>query len=570
MKFEESTVNVKAKLVEVVEKLSAKVGSGRVGRFLVVVDHGNVVGVISDSDIRNNLTNSKLIDQNVSSIMRTNFLYLKDELSKNEQISDFIEQLKGRTLSTPFPIEFIPTINAQKQLTNIQHFSEIIDDLRDELNQVVVIGLGFVGLTFALCLSQLGFEVIGIETSIKIREGLEQGQLHILEPGASEILENNYGKNFRVFSEIEFSEVERTFLFGPRTFIVAVGTPIINGKPNLESIESAIQLVAKDLKKSDLIIVRSTVPVGTCRNLIIGLITELTGLKPGIDYFLTFCPERTVEGNALLELVELPQIIGGFSKNCAEQATAFFAKFSKMTVLVENLETAEMAKLMSNSYRDTMFGFSNEMAIIASQFDIDINQLISTSNLGYYRNNIAKPSPGVGGPCLSKDSYLLLNSLINLPKNSVIKSARTINEKMPKFVVDQILKHINANEVVLICGVAFKGDPPTNDFRGSPALDIIAMLSKKGCEVYVLDAEIDQESLKKLNLTIFTADSAKKIAGILILNNHRANVDLCLSALKYHSDTLVLFDPWKIATRLYSDSRIRKVINMSKVISVRE
>ena len=570
MRLSENTVDVNAKLTEVVNKLSAKIGSGRVGRFLVVVDHGNVVGVISDSDIRNNFTNSALINQNVNSIMRTDFLYLKEELGKDQQISDLIEQLKRRTLSNRFPIEFIPTINSQKQLTNIQHFSEIIEDLRDELNQVVVIGLGFVGLTFSLCLSSLGFDLIGIERSTKVREDLKKGQLHILEPGALEILRNNLGKNLRVFSEIEFTKVERTAFFGPRTYIVSVGTPVINEKPSLKFIESAIQLVAKDLKKSDLIIIRSTVPIGTCRNFIIKLISDLTGLVAGTDYFLAFCPERTVEGNALLELVELPQIIGGFSKNCAEQATAFFSKFSKTTVLVENLETAEMAKLMSNSYRDTMFGFSNEMATIASQYDIDINQLISASNLGYTRNNIAKPSPGVGGPCLSKDSYLLLDSLDKLTKNSVVKSARITNEKMPKFVVDHISKHINANELVLVCGIAFKGDPPTNDFRCSPALDIIKILSENGVETEVVDAEIDQESLKKINLSIFNVNSTKKIGAILILNNHVANSDLCLSVLNNASETLILFDPWKIATRLYSDDRIKKVINMSKVIGARK
>ena len=170
--------------------------------------------------------------------MRTDFLYLKEELGKDQQISDLIEQLKRRTLSNRFPVEFIPTINSQKQLTNIQHFSEIIEDLRDELNQVVVIGLGFVGLTFSLCLSSLGFDLIGIERSTKVREDLKKGQLHILEPGALEILRNNLGKNLRVFSEIEFTKVERT------AFLSNVVPPFPSGIVYIDLIASPVKSIA--------------------------------------------------------------------------------------------------------------------------------------------------------------------------------------------------------------------------------------------------------------------------------------------------------------------------------------
>jgi nucleotide sugar dehydrogenase len=189
-----------------------------------------------------------------------------------------------------------------------------------------------------------------------------------------------------------------TSLSGPcaSAYVITVGTPILRPslQPNLEYVRSATAEVAKVLRKGDLVILRSTVPVGTTRTVVLPMLEEVSGLKVGQDFDLAFCPERTVEGRALRELRELPQIVGGFDVAGAERAARLFRRSTQTIIDVGSIESAEMLKIMDNTYRDVMFSYANQMALLCEALGLDLVPLVRAANQGYNRNSI--PVPGRG------------------------------------------------------------------------------------------------------------------------------------------------------------------------------
>jgi nucleotide sugar dehydrogenase len=288
------------------------------------------------------------------------------------------------------------------------------------------------------------------------------------------------------------------------------------------------------------------VPVGTTRE--IGkLIEETTGKKAGLYYFLCYAPERTIEGNAIEEISNLPQLLSGVTAECERVGSHFFSEFVRSVVLCESLEACEFGKLISNAYRDSIFAFANEVALISAGYGIDVNSLIREVNLGYSRNAIPMPSPGVGGPCLSKDSYLISNK----GETSVIRTARKLNENMPFFVANRILEINNKFPgPILILGVAFKGVPETKDVRSSPSVELYDLLRKSSLDVSTLDAVIANDELKSLRLNAFEFDG-QSFAVLVIMNNHPRNAEIARNLIEAQQNAnplvrIAVFDPWNV------------------------
>ena len=172
-------------------------------------------------------------------------------------------------------------------------------------------------------------------------------------------------------------------------------------------IKKAVKELSKFLKKGDLIIFRSTLPIGTTNNILIPIINKFSNLLVGVDVSVAFAPERTVEGAALRELKENPQIIGGYDDLSTSKALSFFNNFSPTVIKVSSLEAAELCKLLDNSYRDNRFAFINQFIPLAEKLKIDLSNVVDAVNQGYSRNNLPKPSPSVGGTCLYKDPHIL-------------------------------------------------------------------------------------------------------------------------------------------------------------------
>jgi UDP-N-acetyl-D-mannosaminuronic acid dehydrogenase len=269
-------------------------------------------------------------------------------------------------------------------------------------------------------------------------------------------------------------------------YIISLGTPLgPDSKALLGPVEDVTREVAGYMTDQDLIILRSTVAVGTSRHLIehIPAITNLS-----------FCPERTIEGKALEELSTLPQIISGNSSIAEDIAQSYFSTITSSVIKAATLETAELIKLASNSFRDLNFAFANLLALISHQHGVNVSELISLANFRYDRNKIALPGL-VGGPCLEKDSYILSQSFDGKHADLLL-GARNLNEEFPSKAIEFIAQHgASKSTKVLVCGAAFKGEPITSDTRGSFVFEIVKGLLNLGIpkdNIIIFDPKVDE------------------------------------------------------------------------------
>lgn len=548
--------------------LKANISQGQVGGFQVVCNESReVVGVITDSDLRKGSRKfgSEYRSKLAKDLMNKDFLYLYDDLDLESQALFLLEQLKRKEVTQPLAYHYIPILTRSKQLVSIIAFSGLQPQIEKFTTQVLVIGLGFVGLTFSMAMVSSGMEVFGVESDSEIRKQISSGKSHVYEPSLEDILKSSLGRNFHVIQS-RISEYPRKSFLGKRIYVVAVGTPVFNQKTDFKQLDSAVDEIANDLKEGDLVVIRSSVPIGTTQKRIIDKIEQTSGLRCGLGFNAVYAPERTIEGNALRESLELPQLLAGATPQCEKRGADFFNQFIRTIVLMDSLEACEMGKLISNAYRDVIFAFSNEVAGLSENYQIDVNKLISDVNLGYARNNIPVPSPGVGGPCLTKDSYLLVESN---RKESLILSARQLNSGIPERVASNILRKIktfSTTKPIVVCvGLAFKGNPPTNDLRESPALQIASLLQASNVNVVAIDHEISSGVVQSLGFKSGFAGLEEEIRIICVLNNHTKNVNSVQEIIDNErvGNDLWLFDPWHVCESLYKKSKLKYISNMS-------
>jgi UDP-N-acetyl-D-mannosaminuronic acid dehydrogenase len=407
-------------------------------------------------------------------------------------------------------------------------------------NPIVVVGLGYVGLTLAAFMADRGFEVHGTEVRRLILDHLEQRKAFFVEANLDNVLERVIENGAFTFSEKIPSSKSN------RVFIITVGTPLhSNKKVNTDFIINVAKEVESIALDGDFVILRSTVKLGTT-NKIIRPILESNGKK----IQLAFCPERTLEGAALSELDNLPQIIGADSESERVRASEIFSKITSSVVLVSNIETAELIKLTDNIQRDIQFAISNEVARASNQFAIKASEVISAGKLGYPRTNLFSPGP-VGGPCLEKDTFLLAESLGW--QTSLAQSARGINssivEETVKFIYHQITLLGIKNPKISILGIAFKGTPETNDLRGSVSIQIHNLLKTilPKAEIYGFDPMVSEIEASSYGIRMHkTSEEAFQGANILLLANNNklfANMDLDTLSTKLDKPAII-YDYW--------------------------
>lgn len=335
---------------------------------------------------------------------------------------------------------------------------------------VCIIGLGYVGLTLAAVMADVGFEVWGVERRSEVVQALNAGEAHFFERGLSALLRKS-GRRLHFAQSIP-EDCPAT------VFIITVGTPLTaSGQVNLDAIAEVAGQVAERLKDGDMVILRSTVRLGVTRTVVAEVLD-----RTGKSYDLAFCPERTSEGQALRELHTLPQIVGSPSILARQRAAQMFNMMTPTIVHVETFDGAELIKLIDNSYRDTMFAFANEIARICDAVGLDAHEVIAAGNLGYPRTNVLRPGT-VGGPCLEKDPHVLAEGLKPYDITpELISTGRMINERQPQETVTQIRKLLEglegfaAKPKIALLGLAFKGRPETDDLRGTTSLLILKAL----------------------------------------------------------------------------------------------
>jgi nucleotide sugar dehydrogenase len=317
---------------------------------------------------------------------------------------------------------------------------------------------------------------------------------------------------------------------------------------NFDALDKSLTSVGRVLQKGNLVILRSTVPVGTTRKRCLPKLEEISGLKGGYDFHLVFAPERTIEGNALKELKTLPQIVGGLTPDCVQFASGLFQIITPSIVRVENLEAAEIIKLVNNTFRDTVFAFANDVAQLCHEQNLNAFEVISAANEGYPRNPIPLPSPGVGGICLFKDP--ILYQVSKTYEGGFGKVSRDVNSRMVPTVVDDFIQFTQKNKIqnkkVFIIGLAFKGMPETSDIRLSPSLDLFELLKNKGFDVHGFDFVVSSEDTNNAGIKhAKIGTDFNDYAGVFVMNNNSEHRKLNINSfLKKQTTPLFFFDGW--------------------------
>ncbi len=378
-----------------------------------------------------------------------------------------------------------------------------------EYRKICVIGLGYIGLPTACTFADRGIEVIGVDNNPEIITGLKQGKLHLFEPGLEELVQRVLATGkLRVSSQPESADA----------FIVAVPTPFYAGKKaDMRYVRSACESITPHLRKGSLVVLESTSPPRTTSDIALPIL-EASGLRAGSDFLLAYSPERVLPGRILHELVENARVIGGIDAASAQAGSDLYRIIVRGQIIQTDATTAEMVKLMENTYRDVNIAVANEFSRLAERFSIDIWEAIRIANL-HPRVRILSPGPGVGGHCISVDPWFLVESAPDL--TPLIRTAREVNDSQPGFVLNQVQKILGSvdGKTVAAFGLAYK--PDVDDFRESPAVHIVDLLQKAGARVRVHDPFL-KGVLPGIKSFATVAETVQTADLVLLLVNHSA------------------------------------------------
>ncbi|HEX9994401.1 MAG TPA: nucleotide sugar dehydrogenase [Acidimicrobiales bacterium] len=409
-------------------------------------------------------------------------------------------------------------------------------------HEVAVVGLGYVGLTIAVALADAGVRVLGYDVNTRLTAALRRGEFPFYEPGIPEAHATLPPGRFDIVDELP--DVL------PPAVIVCVGTPVddTTHQPELRYLHAALDTLVPRLTDETLVILRSTVPVGTSRTVVLPRLASRVE-RP----LLAFSPERTIQGKALRELRELPQVIGALDERSLARAKELLGRLNRNQTAVSSLEAAEMVKLICNCHTDLIYGFGNEVALMAESLGLDADEVIAAANHDYPRPDLNRPG-FVGGSCLVKDPYLLMRSTERggyFPP--LVSAARRLNEQVPYHVADRVMRALKANERVdearvLICGLAYKGWPVTDDVRGAPSVPIIEALRDHVGEIVAHDHMVGAERAAGMGVRLVGLEEGFAGAdAALVLINHPgyrdADIERLIATMRRPA---VVFDAWGI------------------------
>lgn len=334
-----------------------------------------------------------------------------------------------------------------------------------------VLGMGYIGLPSASTFATNGLRVVGVDVNRRIVDVLRNGEVHIQEPGLRTLVQAAFASgNLRVAEAPEPADA----------FLIAVPTPILADKrADLRAVRSAAEAIAPHLKPDNLVVLESTSPPRTTVDLLAPIL-EMSGLRAGDDFFLAYSPERVLPGQILRELVENARVIGGVNRASAEAGRDLYATFVRGEIVLTDATTAEMVKLMENTFRDVNIAVANEFARLAERWGVDVWEAIALANR-HPRVNVLRPGPGVGGHCISVDPWFLVEAA---PEETVlVRAARLVNDSQPGHVVERVAQALGTlpGKAVAVLGLAYKAD--VDDLRESPAVEVAARLAAAGADV---------------------------------------------------------------------------------------
>ena len=370
--------------------------------------------------------------------------------------------------------------------------------------KIVVMGTGYVGLPLAIMLARAGYEVVGVDIEENVVDAINTGVLHLAEEEIKRIFqEPSVRKNLRA----------QKVPCDADAFIISVPTPIDERKrvADLTQVIKSVESIVPYLRSGNLVIIESTVPPLTCRDIIAPVI-EKTGLKVNKDVFICHCPERILPGAVFDEIVNNDRIIGGMDAKAAKMAREIYASFVKGNLYLTDDVTAELAKLMENTYRDVNIALANEFAAVAEGLGINILEAIKLANK-HPRVKILKPGIGTGGHCIPVDPWFIKE--VDPINSRLIHTARLINDEVPIYIAAKIRKAVKDidNPNIVVLGMTYKAD--TYDVRNSPAQKIIGLLKADGYQVTAYDPMVDGQRYSSIK------EIAKDADALVVLVEHK-------------------------------------------------
>ena len=381
---------------------------------------------------------------------------------------------------------------------------KVIESIRKKSARVAVIGLGYVGFPLLVELGKVGFKVVGIDIDKKRVDSINRGESYIFDIDSHEL--GALVKRGRISATADYR-----ILRGIDVICICVPTSLSKNKdPDISHIIECCQEIARYLKRGQLILVESTTYPGTTRERIKPIL-EQSGMAAGKDFYLAFSPERIDPGNKAYYLANTPRVVGGLTSACTEVARTFFEQIIEKVVPVSSTESAEMVKLLENTFRSVNIALVNEVAIICNKLKIDVWDVIEAASTKPFGFTPFYPGPGSGGHCIPVDPHYLSWKLKKLNYHArFIELAGEINSNMPSFVVKRLNELLNergksiSGSFFLILGVAYKRD--IDDTRNSPAIEIMGILMRKGGRVlyndpYIPSLKANRKTLRSQALT---------------------------------------------------------------------
>ncbi len=366
---------------------------------------------------------------------------------------------------------------------------ELLLKLKNKTARLGVVGLGYVGLPLAVEKARAGYEVIGFDVQDKKVSMVNEGKNYIGDIVDEDLAE--LVKNGKLKATTDFS-----FVADVDTVCIAVPTPLdLYKQPDLSYVVNSTKDVAKYLKRGMLVVLESTTYPGTTEEVIKPLLEE-NGLKCGEDFFLAFSPERVDPGNKDFNTKNTPKVVGGCTTSCTEVAGELYRSVLEGDIMeVSSPAVAEMEKILENTFRNINIALANEMAILCKRMGIDVWEVIDAAKTKPYGFMPFYPGPGLGGHCIPLDPFYLEWKAKEYDYHTkLIETSGIINDSMPEFVLENIMKLLNGHKKalngskVLIMGAAYKKD--IDDMRESPTLKVMELLEKNGADIIVNDPYI--------------------------------------------------------------------------------
>lgn len=380
--------------------------------------------------------------------------------------------------------------------------------------QIGIFGLGHIGLPTAAILANNNIPVLGADVNENTVNNINRGICNFEEPGLNSLVKEAVKNNYlSATTDLEYVASTCDII------IVIVPTPIFeNKKADLTYVISACESIKKGLKQGNLVIIESTVPPETGINVIKPLLEE-SGLKCGEDFYLSYSPERALPNNTIFEMTHNARIIGGFNEKSADLTAQLYSYITQGEIIkVKNITSAEMVKLMENTYRDVNIALSNELAKICEKINVNANEVINAANY-HPRVNLHTPGPGVGGHCIPIDPYFLIEIAEKYGETAtLIADSRIINDNMPDHVLSILSKFNDGISTVSVLGIAYKGN--VDDVRETPSKKLIDLLIKNEYEVVAHDPIVKKEVIENFNVDSVCYEDALKSDCIIIMTDH--------------------------------------------------